>query len=127
MQSRCKMLGLPAKARGGMTLLGNRMILERMQALEADKCKATMLSCAHTLALKYHRLNTTKNQCHSVQVHHENGLLDPGGLVARGRLAFLQSRLRWEINIWGGVLGSTPGINTCEKEQKEIGVRRGRN
>lgn len=49
MQSRCKMLGLPAKARGGMTALGNRMILERMQALEADKCKATMLSCAHSL------------------------------------------------------------------------------
>lgn len=67
------------------------MILESMQALEADKCKATMLSCAHTSTLKYHQLNTTKNQGHPVQVHHENGLLDPGGLVACGRLVFLQS------------------------------------
>lgn len=47
MQSRCKMLGLPAKARGGMTVLGNRMILERMQALEADKCKAAVMLCSH--------------------------------------------------------------------------------
>lgn len=95
------MLGLPVKARGGMNVLGNRMILERMQALGADKCKATMLPCAHTSTLKYHQLNTTKNQGHPAQVHHENALLDPGGLVACGRLVFLQSRLRWEINMQG--------------------------